>query len=64
MFASWGDNINEELPIIQDEIGKMREGVIVITERNQAQVAERAKERAEELRILQERINNMKEHTL
>ena len=57
-FASLGDSISG-LAIQEVVIDKLTEAVISTTERNQAQVAERA----EELRRLQERINNMKEHT-
>ena len=57
VFASSGDNISGL--VIQEVIDNLTEVVISTTERNQVQVAERA----EELRRLQERINNMKEHT-
>ncbi len=58
-FESHGDD-NLSVSIIQKVIDYLREAVISTAGRNQSQVAERA----EELRRLQQRINEMKEHTL
>ena len=55
-FASLGDNLSGL--VIQEVIDTLTEAVISTTERNQVQIAEKA----EELRRLQERINNMKEY--
>ncbi len=59
LFVSLGDNDNV-LVHIQGVIDELREIVISTSEQSQAQ----ATKRSEELRILQERINAMKEHTL